>query len=274
MNENTSGQPSVAYLPSAWKPRQCDDLVRLGSKHDGGYIVTENIIRLTDFLVGLGIGTDWTFEEDFHKRKGCPVHCYDHTISLSQFVKYAIRDVKLIIRTPRIINFRRLYMPNILLPLKYKTFFSGNRKHFKEKIGDDPGYHTDFRKIFSRIPGGDKVFIKIDIEGWEYRTLFGLKDYYERLTGLTVEFHHLNTMMDTVDSHINDLSKSFNIVHVHVNNYDGTDERRIPTTIEMTFESKEHSPGRNTPSERTYPVDGLDFPNLAHQTDYNLEFRD
>ena len=252
MNENTSEQSSVAYLPSAWMPRHRDDLARLGSDHDGGYIVTKNIIEHTDFLVGLGIGTDWAFEADFHKRRGIPVHCYDHTISLGRFTRDAIRNMRLFLRTLRISNTRTLHMPNILMPLKYRAFFSGNRKHFKEKIGDDPEYYTDFRKIFARIPARDRVFIKMDIEGWEYRSLYGLKDYYERLTGIVVEFHHLYTMIDTIRCHLDDLGKSFYIVHVHVNNYDGLDQWGIPTTIEMTFESKELSrDGKDLPKGHT-----------------------
>jgi hypothetical protein len=113
----------------------------------------------------------------------------------------------------------------------------------------------------------------MDIEGWEYRALHGLKGYYERLTGITVEFHHVNTMIDTVRCHIDDLGKSFYLVHVHVNNHDETYERGIPATIEMTFESKELSPGQETPSERSYPAAGLDSPNLVHERDYKLEFR-
>ena len=274
MNENTSELPTIAYLPSGWKPRHRDDLVRLGSKHDGGYVVTENIIRHTDFLIGLGVGTDWAFEENFHNRTGCPIHCYDHTISVSRLTIDAIRNLMIFPRTPGIREFRRFYLPHILLPVYYSMFFSGNRKHFKEKVGDDPEYFTDFGKIFSRIPGGDKVFIKMDIEGWEYRALHGLRDYYERLTGLIVEFHYLHTMMETVRKHISDLGKSFDIVHVHVNNHDGTGERGMPKTIEMTFESKEYPPVTEKPSDRTYPVDGIDFPNMEHLTDYGLLFRD
>lgn len=264
----------VAYLPKCWKPHHRDDLVRLGSMHDGGYIVTENIIRNTDFLVGLGVGTDWTFEEDFLKRNRCPVHCYDHTISLGLFTRNATRNMRIFLMTPRIGNFRTQYMPDILLPLKYVTFFSGNRKHFMEKIGDDPEYYTNFKKIFSRIPAEDKVFIKMDIEGWEYRALSGLRDYHERLTGFTVEFHHVSTMLDTVRRHVSELAKSFDIVHVHVNNGCMTDERGVPHMVEMTFESKGLYQGPVRVSERTYPVDGIDSPNDAHRTDYRLEFRD
>ncbi len=249
-----------------------DDLVRLGSKHDGGYIVTKNIIEHTDFLVSLGIGADWTFEADFYKRKGIPVHCYDHTIGLGRFTRYAIRDMRRLLLSPHAGDAGAAYATNILLPLQYRIFFYGKRKHFVEKIGDDPEHYTDFRKMFSRIPARDRVFLKMDIEGYEYRAIHGIKDYYERLTGITVEFHHLATMMDTVRRHVGDLGEHFHIVHVHVNNFNGTDERGIPATIEMTFESKELTPGKEMPSERSYPVDGLDSPNAAHERDYRLEF--
>jgi hypothetical protein len=263
----------VANLPRCWKPRHRDDLVRLGSMNDGGYIVTENIIRHTDFLVGLGVGTDWTFEEDFHKRNGCPVHCYDHTISLRRFMMDSVRHTLGLIRSPSIRNMGRLYEPVNLLPLKYGAFFRGGIKHYMEKIGRDPKHETDFRKIFSRIPAGDKVFIKVDIEGGEYRVLSGLSEFYQRVNGLVVEFHHLIFLRDLVRTSVSGLKQFFDIVHVHVNNHNGVDEGGMPDVIEITFENKNLRSGDDTASEREYPVEGLDYPNFVLHADFKLLFK-
>lgn len=274
MTDAASGVPLVAFLPSAWKPRHRDDLVRLGSDFDGGYVVTENIIGHTDFLIGLGVGTDWTFEEDIYKRKGCPVHCYDHSVGVGQFTINTIRSAKVILASPRIDHLRRISLSKILRPIKFRAFFSGNKKHFKEKIGDDTENSADFKKIFSRIPPTARVFIKMDIEGWEYNALGGLGDYCERVTGLAVEFHQVCYSLDEVRGHINNLEKFFNIVHVHVNNSGVTDERGIPELIEMTFESKTLSNFKESESQRKYPIDGIDLPNAVNNRDYKLEFRD
>lgn len=269
MNDHVTTQRNKALIPSAWKPRHRDDLIRLGSKHDGGYIVTNNIVQNTNLLVGMGVWTDWTFEKDFHKKAACAVHCYDHTVDFRWFVKEAITSCIHSFQHPGTAKLRR-----ILLPLKYKSFFYGNKKHFKEMIGDDPEKYTDCVKIFSRIPASDKVFIKMDIEGWEYRTLYGLKNYYDRITGLVVEFHHVNTMLNTIDKHINKLKESFNIVHVHVNNHGGIDQKGTPFVIEVTFENKNLVPGPDRESGREYPIKSLDFPNNKRRADYGIEFKD
>ncbi|MEW6143612.1 MAG: FkbM family methyltransferase [Thermodesulfobacteriota bacterium] len=143
-----------------------------------------------------------------------------------------------------------------------------------EAIGDDPVSQTNFNKIFSRIPSTASVFIKMDIEGWEYQSLPGLEDYFDRITGIAVEFHHVDTMLEDVCRSVSNLEKSLDIVHVHINNGGVIDERGIPDTVEMTFENKRLNQEPTRSSERTYPVDGLDFPNVTDRKDYKLEFRD
>lgn len=272
VTDNKPDKPLIARLPMEMKPRHSGDLVRLGSKHDGGYVVTETIIRHTDFVVGLGVGTDWNFEEDFNRRKRCPVHCYDHTVSLGRFTMDALRHSARLLLPPRLRNIRLFYEPVNLLALKYISFFRSNKKHYREKIGDDATRDTDFRKILSRIPDGDKVFIKIDIEGGEYNVLSGLGDYYDRVAGLVVEFHHMIILRDSVLAHVYELKRSFDIVHVHVNNYTGMDERGTPDVIEVTFENKNLRTGDEKDSEREYPIEGLDYPNSPGFADFKLLF--
>jgi len=262
----------VANLPRSLAPRHRNDLVRLGPKYDGGYVITENIIRNTDFVVGLGIGTDWKFEEDFYRLKKCRIHCYDHTISLGLFMMESARHTLNLLRPPRIRNIGRFYEPVNLLPLKYGAFFRGEIKHYREKVGHGPDHESDFKKIFSRIPERDKVFIKMDIEGAERRALSGLGDYHQRITGLVIEFHHLIFLRDAVLKIISDIKQFFDIVHVHVNNHKGVDERGTPDVVEVTFENKNLRNGDDTESGRRYPVEGLDYPNSFWNADFRVVF--
>ena len=68
-------------LPANWKPLPCQGLVRVGPRADGGYVISESILHNTDVLFGLGIGEDWRFEEEFKKKAGCSVICFDHTLN-------------------------------------------------------------------------------------------------------------------------------------------------------------------------------------------------
>lgn len=261
-----AGERGIARLPLVWKPKYRGDLIRLGSVHDGGYIVTETAVRGTGVLVGLGLERNWAFEEEFHRIAGCAVHCYDHTVGFDKFLRSAYFLAKAYIkrRAP-------LDKEGIMLPFRFRKFFSGRRIHYAEKVGPGNG-DSDFRKIFSRIPEGKTVFMKIDIEGWEYSTLSGILEYSPRITGLVVEFHHVSSLGYAAESGIRELSGCFDIVHVHVNNHDPTDENGIPMTIEVTFENKSLRGGPSVESGRDYPVDGLDSPNNSSLPDYRLEF--
>lgn len=265
---NRNGQ-KVACLPSAWKPRHRDDLRRLGSKHDGGYVVTDDIVGNTDIIVGLGIGTNWDFERDFQKFTRCPVHSYDHTVSSNLFLRSALPNFRSITRLHKKETIR-----NILFSLRFKYFFSGKNRHFKEKVTNDPSVGADFSTIFSRISESDRVFVKMDIEGWEYSVLNDIKPYYERVSGLAVEFHHLDTLGHVADMHINDIKKFFDIVHVHVNNCGALNKKGKPGVLEMTFENKRLRGIEGKDSGHKYPIDGLDSPNSEDRPDYRLIFTD
>lgn len=266
VRENTPEHRRIARLPLAWKPRHRGDLIRLGAEYDGGYVVTETAVNNTGVLVGLGIEHNWAFEEEFHRMSGCAVHCYDHTISFNEFFRFAYFNARAYImgRAP-------LDRSRIRLLLKYRKFFSGKRRHYVEKVGPGPG-SSDFRKIFSRIPEGKKVFIKMDIEGWEYSVLPGLTDYYSRITGLVIEFHHVVSFPEVMEYSVKELQQQFDIVHVHVNNHDEVNEDGMPITIELTFENKSLRKEPAAESRLSYPVEGLDSPNNSYLPDYTLEF--
>lgn len=266
MNENTPEHRRTARLPLAWKPRHRGDLIRLGARNDGGYIVTETAVRGTGVLVGLGIEDDWTFEEEFHRLTGCAVHCYDHTVSFDKFLRRAYAHAKTCIRGRAPFD-----KPELTRPFKYRKFFSGRKRHYVEKVGAGPG-SSDFRKIFSRIPEGKKVFIKMDIEGWEYSVLPGLTDYYSRIAGLVIELHHAVSFPEVIDYCIRELKQEFDIVHVHVNNHDVINKDGMPITIELTFENKSLRKEPAAESRLDYPAVGLDSPNNPFLPDYTLEF--
>jgi len=118
----------------------------------------------------------------------------------------------------------------------------------------------------------DRVFIKMDIEGGEYEILSGLGDYYQRVTGLVIEFHFAILLRDRMETHLSQLRQQFDIVHIHVNNYKGVDEEGMPDVIEITLENKNLRNGSDKESEKMYPLEGLDYPNSYHLADYILLF--
>jgi len=266
MSERNSDR--LANIPVTWKPYYRDDLIRIGSKHDGGYVVTKNAVNNTDFLVGLGIANDWTFEKEFNRLANCKVHCYDHSISFNFFLEHSIMNIRSFL-------FLHLFKINtnvVLLPVKYKRFFINGKKHFKEKIGDNPEKETNFEKIFSRIPEDKKVFLKIDIEGSEYQVLDSLDKFYHRISGITIELHDVDILFDTVNKHIEKLKEYFDVVHIHINNNGGISADGIPRVIEVTFENKKIFSGESRLSDLQYPILDIDSPNNKRCPDFEIRF--
>ena len=77
------------------KPYEVNDLIRLGRNEDGGYIVSESIIKSSNYLLAFGMGADWSFEEDFLKlKKNNKVEIYDHTVDFLFFFKRLYKSIK------------------------------------------------------------------------------------------------------------------------------------------------------------------------------------
>ena len=77
------------------KPYEVNDLIRLGRNEDGGYIVSESIIKSSNYLLAFGMGADWSFEEDFLKlNKNNKVEIYDHTVDFLFFFKRLYKSIK------------------------------------------------------------------------------------------------------------------------------------------------------------------------------------
>jgi len=54
-------------LPKILKPKFVDDLVRLGDKSDGGYVISNKILKNCKFCLTFGLGDNFSFENDLKK---------------------------------------------------------------------------------------------------------------------------------------------------------------------------------------------------------------
>ena len=76
------------------KPIKNENLIRVGSEKDGGYIVDSNLIKNNDCLLSLGMGDDWSFELDYLKNDNGIINIYDHTINIFNFLAPFIKCLK------------------------------------------------------------------------------------------------------------------------------------------------------------------------------------
>lgn len=163
---------------------------------------------------------------------------------------------------------------DLVLPLKYYKFFRIDAKLFREKV-TFPKFReieSDIEKIFSRIDS-NCVYLKMDIEGSEYRVIPEILSRSNRICGMTIEFHDVHFLRDRFNDSLNLITEKFDIVHFHGNNFGFvSSEDGTPDVIEFAFVPK--GSHKNIVNQLTTPINGLDFPNNPFCQDYVLSIEE
>lgn len=255
---------TLATLPGFFRPHQSNFLIRLGRDFDGGYLIDSRDIDKTKALVSFGVNEDWSFEKQFSKKKRIPVFAYDATLNVRYLLRRAWRSLIRLNPLVMACSFHALF--------NYRIFFSGNRHHFQRYVGLDgvTGFIT-LSSVLDEVKqksGVDShVFMKVDIEGWEYRILDELIEHSHRFTGLAIELHDVDIHLDKLQDFIEHFP--LKLVHVHANNYSPITRGGIPLAIECTFSSSESSA---MPVSASLPHP-LDMPNKRNRDEVALSFR-
>jgi len=261
----------MIQLPSLIRPIDKDDLIRVGSRYDGGYILTKEMINKTKFLLSFGLSFDWNFEKDFQERtkEKIKIHAYDHAIDKRSFLKYTISAIIITILKPLDIE----NWKNIFKYFSYKKFFNGtNNIHFRERVWwSNDNNSSSIDKILERV-NEENVFLKMDIEGSEYRVINTILENYQKIVGMIIEFHDIDIFYDIWLDIMENIKDKFNIVHVHGNNCSDIGPQKFPNVLEITFENKEIAGTTTKPSTHTYPIKGIDQPNNPKENDFSFTF--
>jgi hypothetical protein len=119
--------------------------------------------------------------------------------------------------------------------------------------------------------GGCDLFLKMDIEGAEYRTLEDVLRDADRIAGAAVEFHDLDSQWDRFAALMDAMLGPFAVAHLHGNNCAPlVAGSATPTVVEVSFVNRRLLGAAPRPSPREYPVPGLDMPNEPSLPDYPL----
>jgi hypothetical protein len=256
------------------RPVRLNDLVRIGRQQDGGYVIAQQQLEKTETLLSFGVSTDWSFDNDFlHKTSNVALYAYDYSVSsrilqkcivkalFSTVYKFATLDFNMAKERMEFIVEKTIH--------PFNRFFdpAKNRFFFKKYLGNyDSEEYISVSSIFSthvQHPIKDlSIFVKMDIEESEYRTLPAFKPFYHLINGFAIEFHNLDIWENNFTEIVREISEYFYIAHVHANNYGGYiyPDNMLPTTLEITFINKKLISKTPVDSNSSYPISGIDFP--------------
>jgi hypothetical protein len=249
-------------------PNIMEPLVRIGNANDGGYILPKAVLSETRCLLSFGINDDWSFESHWLSlAPDTTIHAYDHTVSSKKFRRHSLRTLRQALYGKKTIS-------DVSHSFKtwssYRSFFANKVIHFAERVHNRVQYHgdADFSLIFSRIPEAP-TFLKIDIEGSEYRLIDSLLEYADRITGFVVEFHDCERLRLLLIDSVKRLSNRFLLVHTHGNNAGPLCPDGLPEGLELTFVNSRYA-NLCHGKRLNLPIPELDRPNIPTIKDYAL----
>ncbi len=243
-----------AILPSFFSVNQAIDLVRIGRDYDGGYLVSKSDIEKSELLIALGIYDDWSFESDFVKYNDIKVIAYDASVDFRFWVKQALIET---VKNPLNLYIVKKY-------ISYTKFFKGKRKYVKKFVGlnCESQLYCTFLDVLNET-NHKNIFLKIDIEGSEYRFLDDIVANEERITGLVIELHDCDIHLPKIETFIN--SFGLKLIHIHANNFAQIrSDDSLPLVLELTF-----SKHANTSASNNFPHK-LDMPNNKNEAEIEL----
>ena len=218
--------------------------IRIGSIYDGGYVIGENLKY--DILISCGISTDITFEDIFTNKYNIDCLAFDGTID----------------NLPHDDN--------------------NKIKFIKKNIGpEENDKNTNLKNV---LINHDNIFLKMDIETYEFRWLeIMTDDEINKFSQIVIEFHfpfsnpgftHLDKdiLIDRKINCLRRLANSHYLVHFHGNNCCGVrmyNNITVPNVFECTYIRKDlcHITSRNTTN---IPDSLLDNKNVSHNPDIYL----
>ena len=259
-------------LPKYLKPFHIDNenLIRIGPKLDGGYILDKRIVHITKKIITCGLNDDWEFEKHFSKiNTSCEVLAYDHTVNKEFWIKRFKKDILHFflfkkIRLRKIINIFKYY--------DYINFFKNKNKHYELKISNENIRNKEIT-INQILNDHDNLILKVDIEGDEYNILKQILKNSKKINALLIEFHDVQENMNLIKEFIKE-SKDLKLIHIHGNNVSCVDKNIDPNIIELTFTNVNKIKFEQKITKKKYPIENLDYKNIHRKDDFVLKFED
>lgn len=231
------------------------ELIRIGGRHDGAYLVPDDLAGLTDCF-SPGVNNRKNFEDELANRFHIRSHMCDFSSDVQKLATPLIAGMQ---------TFRKCWLD---VP------GSPNSVSLKEWVSGLAGEHDH------------DLLLQMDIEGAEYRNLLDCpNDTLKRFRIIVIELHGLSAFLDrTIFSNVLlpffvKLGALFSSVHAHPNNWESDVflpeiEANMPNVLEVAFIRKDRlvNPG-GFPLNRPMMPHPLDITNNIDAAPISLNDR-
>ena len=258
-------------LPKIFKPYKSikKNLIRVGPNIDGGYVLDKRVINKIETIITCGLNDDWEFEKDFLKiNPYCQILAYDHTVN-KNFWKDRFKNDLISFFLLQKLSVKKIL--DIFKYIDYINFFKNKNKHYIKKVvlNKSNKKQISIKKI---LHNKKNILLKIDIEGDEYKILEHINKKFIKINLLIIEFHNIHKNLNKLKNFVK--KTKFKIIHIHGNNYAGTNKNNDPKVVEMTFINPKKFKTSKNKSNFKYPIIGLDYKNLKRRPDIKLKFHE
>ena len=217
-----------------------DKIFRLGVNGDGGYVIGDLDEPNYDCYISAGINDEESFSLDFIE-------------------KYHMNEYNSFGFDGTINNYPYHYTNKI-------SFIKKNINAYNDN------YNTNLDYLINKY---DNIFLKMDIEGYEYPWLLSLdENKLSKFKQIVMEFHGITNdgwEWSNVDKRIclAKLTNTHYIIHAHGNNNSFL-LNGIPDVIELTFVNKKYFNSIPELNKQNLPIENIDFRNTINNDEINL----
>jgi hypothetical protein len=260
------------------KPLLFNNLTRVGNTYDGGYVIPKDAINNSEFLLSLGINDDISFDLDFCKDKPT-IKCIgvDFTVN-KRFLKKRFYQALVKTGINALLNKEKfqIYRNKVRNIPKQSTFFTGENQFLPLEVSDTASQgKVTISELVDMCPSeaSHDIFLKMDIEGAEYKVTNDILNNSNRIGYIACEYHFIAENPNRFNKMLDDLSQDFYLVHIHGNNHGAySDELDFPDTVELTWINKALIKDMPPVSNKEYPLANLDNPCNHKKSDYKIVF--
>ena len=96
-------------------------------------------------------------------------------------------------------------------------------------------------------------------------------DNSNKINVLIVECHDIHKNIDNIEDFIVK-SKELKLIHIHANNFAGSNKDGDPNVIELTFININKNELNLVKTHKSFPIKGLDYKNTHRKEDFLLKF--